>query len=258
MNRIDKLFVAKKNKVLNMYYTAGYPQLNSTVPVIVSLQDNGADIIEIGIPYSDPLADGEVIQQSSAIALQNGMSIPLLFEQLKNIRRLINIPVILMGYLNPVLQFGFENFCAAAASAGVDGFILPDLPMYEYETQYATVMKKYGLHLIFLVTPDTADERVKKIDELSGGFLYAVSSSSTTGKQIAVHDGLVAYLERLNRLQLKNPILVGFGINDQKSFELVCNHANGAIIGSAYIKALAEANDIETGTAAFMQKILGT
>jgi tryptophan synthase alpha chain len=181
MTRIEELFKHKQQKILNVYCTAGFPKLDSTLEVMKALQENGADLIELGMPYSDPLADGEVIQQSSAVALQNGMTIAKLFEQLKEMRTIINIPVILMGYMNPVMQFGFENFCAKAAEVGIDGLILPDLPMYEYESEYGEIIKKYDLNLIFLVTPETKEERIKKIDALSTGFLYAVSSSSTTG-----------------------------------------------------------------------------
>ena len=186
MTRIEELFKRKQQKVLNVYCTAGFPKLNSTIEVMQALQKNGADLIELGMPYSDPLADGEVIQQSSAVAIQNGMTISILFEQLKALRSTNSpleaggIPVILMGYMNPVLQYGLEKFCAKAAEVGIDGLILPDLPMYEYETEYREIIKKYGLDLIFLVTPETKDDRLKKIDELSTGFLYAVSSSSTT------------------------------------------------------------------------------
>jgi len=181
MTRIEELFKRKQQKVLNVYCTAGFPKLESTLEVMQSLQDNGADLIELGMPYSDPLADGEVIQQSSAVALQNGMTIAKLFEQLQDMRTTINVPVILMGYMNPVMQYGFENFCAKAAEVGVDGLILPDLPMYEYESEYGAIIKKHSLNLIFLVTPETKDERLVQIDKLSSGFLYAVSSSSTTG-----------------------------------------------------------------------------
>ena len=190
MNRLDQLFAAKKNKVLNIYCTAGYPKLNSTREVITALQNNGADIIEIGMPYSDPLADGEVIQASSSIALQNGMTIEILFDQLHTLRNTPlgdgGIPVILMGYMNPILQFGIEKFCAKAKEVGVDGVILPDLPMYEFETMYKSLFDANNLKFIFLVTPETGEERIRKIDNLCSGFLYAVSSSSTTGKNKAI------------------------------------------------------------------------
>lgn len=255
MSRIKKLFENKQNRVLNVYCTAGYPALESTLPVMKSLQSAGADLIELGMPYSDPLADGPVIQQSSAVALANGMTISTLFSQLKHSRQEIHVPVILMGYLNPVLQYGFEKFCADAALAGIDGLILPDLPEYEFETVYGPTIKKYGLDFIFLVTPETTDERVKKLDQLSTGFLYAVSSSSTTGSDKQMQP-VEAYLERLRRFELKNPVLVGFGIKDKESFDTACAHANGAIIGSAYIQSLENATDIHAATDSFLKKVL--
>src|SRR6187402_2903697 len=188
MSRIKKIFESKNKSILNVYCTAGYPQLNSTLEVMKALQENGADIIELGMPYSDPLADGPVIQQSSSIALANGMTIKKLFEQLKDFRKNISVPVVLMGYMNPVLQYGFEKFCADAAAVGVDGLILPDLPEYEFETEYGAIIKKNGLDFIFLVTPETSDDRVRKLDSLSTGFLYAVSSSSTTGSEKSMTD----------------------------------------------------------------------
>jgi tryptophan synthase alpha chain len=237
MNRIDQLFTNKKNNVLNVYCTAGFPFPESTLEVMRSLQASGADMIELGMPYSDPLADGPVIQASSARAIAKGMTINKLFSDLKNFRNEINIPVILMGYMNPALQYGFEKFCKQASEAGIDGLILPDLPMYEFETEYGPVIKKYGLKFIFLVTPETSDERIKKLDRLSDGFLYAVSSSSTTGNEknmVQQQD----YFKRLQDMHLKNPVLIGFGIKNRDTFETACRHANGAIIGTAYIKAL--------------------
>ena len=255
MSRIQELF-KQKSAVLNVYCTAGYTQPDSTMKVMRALQQYGADMIELGMPYSDPLADGLVIQHSSAVALANGMTIAKLFTQLKNLRSEIRVPVILMGYMNPVLQYGFEKFCADAAAAGIDGLILPDLPQYEYETVYGTIIKKYGLDFIFLVTPETADERVKKLDSLSSGFLYAVSSSCTTGSnQENVH--VDAYLDRLQQFRLQNPVLLGFGIKDKQSFEIACRHAGGAIIGSAYIKALGSGGDVATATQRFLSGILG-
>ena len=256
MNRLDQLFAAKKNNVLNMYCTAGYPQLHSTTEVITALQNSGANIIELGMPYSDPLADGEVIQASSTAALHNGMTIATLFEQLKDIRKTIQIPIILMGYMNPVLQFGIEKFCAAAKAVGVDGIILPDLPMYEFETMYKPLFDKNDLKFIFLVTPETSEARIKKIDTLCNGFLYAVSSSSTTGKNKAI-EGQEDYFKKLQQLNLKNPILVGFGIKDKATFSAACKYTNGAIIGTAYIKALENSTDIAQTTKEFLNTILG-
>ncbi len=255
MSRIAALFSKKKERVLNVYCTAGYPRLDSTITVMKALQASGADIIELGMPYSDPLADGEVIQASSAAALQNGMSMAVLFEQLKDCRKEVHLPLILMGYMNPVLQYGFENFCAAAAAAGVDGLILPDLPIFEYATEYAPIIKKYGLDFIFLVTPETSADRIRKIDKLGSGFIYAVSSSSTTGNNKRIQDQ-AAYFEKLQQMELQNPLLVGFGIKDNETFEAACEYNNGAIIGSAYIKALENTDDIAAATSNFLQQVL--
>lgn len=261
MNRIDELFNRKQQRVLNVYCTAGYPELDSTIDVLKALQANGADIIELGMPYSDPLADGPVIQASGSKALANGMTIAKLFEQLRGFRNSspgrtgIYLPVILMGYMNPVLQYGFEKFCQHAADIPVDGLILPDLPEYEFETEYGPIIQRYGLAFIFLVTPETSEERVRKLDSLSTGFLYAVSSSSTTGKDKDMED-VTSYLRRLKSYNLKNPVLVGFGIKDKGSFESACVAANGAIIGTAYIKALQNQGDINQSTEAFLKSVL--
>ena len=255
MTRIKEMFQHKQHKVLNVYCTAGYPQLDSTVEIMKALQDNGADLIELGMPYSDPLADGPIIQASSAIALMNGMTIAILFAQLKEFRKEIKVPVILMGYMNPVMQYGFERFCADAVKVGIDGLILPDLPEYEFETEYGAIIKKYGLDFIFLVTPETSPERIVKLDELSSGFLYAVSSSATTGSNT---DALIVekYLKRLQAMHLKNKILVGFGIKDKLTFDAACAHANGAIIGTAFIKELGKIADIEKAAASFLNSVL--
>lgn len=255
MSRIKKIFAAKNKNVLNVYCTAGYPHLESTLHIIKALEENGADIIEIGMPYSDPLADGPVIQSSGAKALENGMSIAVLFEQLAGFRKEVSIPVILMGYMNPVLQYGFEKFCVDAAAIGIDGLILPDLPEYEFETEYGAIIQKNGLDFIFLVTPETAEERIQKLDELTSGFLYAVSSSATTGTD-KDFTSVEKYLQRLQSIQLKNPVLVGFGIKDKETFQSACKYANGAIIGSAYIEALKENNDINTITKKFLNNII--
>lgn len=256
MSRIGKLFENKKTGILNVYCTAGYPQLDSTLEVMQSLQQYGVDLIELGMPYSDPLADGQVIQQSSSVALANGMTMRRLFDQLKGFREKIHVPVMLMGYMNSVLQYGFESFCADAAAAGIDGLILPDLPEYEFETEYEAIIKKHGLDFIFLVTPETSAERVQKLDSLSSGFLYAVSSSSTTGSNKSDPD-MTGYLQKLREARLKNPVLVGFGIRDKEGFQAVCQQADGAIIGSAYIKALENNADVNAATKLFLSSILG-
>ncbi len=256
MSKLSEVFKHKSNNVLNVYCTAGYPQLDSTLQIIKTLQDNGADIIELGMPYSDPLADGPVIQASSLVALDNGMTIAKLLEQLKNaLSSDKRAAIILMGYMNPVLQYGFEKFCADAAAVGVDGLILPDLPEYEYETEYGAIIKKYGLDFIFLVTPETSEERVRKLDSLSSGFLYAVSSSSTTGNE-KDFNAVEQYLKRLQSYNLQNPIMVGFGIKDKETFSTACKYANGAIIGTAYIKALEGVADVESATKNFLDSIL--
>lgn len=255
MSRIADLFQKKSQRILNIYCTAGYPKLDSTLKLMKALQDNGADMIELGMPYSDPLADGPVIQASSTVALANGMTIKKLFEQLKDFRKDIKLPVILMGYMNPVLQYGFEKFCVDAAAVGIDGLILPDLPEYEFETEYGATIKKYGLDFIFLVTPETSDERIKRLDSLSTGFLYAVSSSSTTGKDKNMTD-VSNYLQKLKNLRLRNLILVGFGIKDKSTFDAACLHANGAIIGSAFVKAIEGAQNEELSVKQFLKSVI--
>src|SRR5436190_20672332 len=251
MSRIKKLFEQKKAAVLNVYCTAGFPALESTLPVLRALENNGVDMVELGMPYSDPLADGTVIQASSAKALQNGMTIAILFEQLEELRNEISLPVVLMGYLNPLLQFGFENFCKKAAAVGVDGLIIPDMPPFEYEKEYRPIVEKFGLDFIFLVTPETPEERIRQLDELSTGFLYAVSSSSVTGSEQDL-SRVAGYLLGLKKMALKNPVLVGFGIKDKETFRAAGSEANGAIIGSAYVKAIENAEDIEAATKSFV------
>jgi tryptophan synthase alpha chain len=254
MSRIHQLFKDKKQGILNVYCTAGYPERDSTVEVMKALQENGVDLIELGMPYSDPLADGPVIQASSARALQNGMTISLLFEQLRDFRKEIRVPVVLMGYLNPILQYGFDQFCAQAAATEIDGLIIPDIPMFEYEREYKKIVEKHGLDFIFLVTPETSDERIRKLDELSRGFLYAVSSSSITGSE-KDFSGASAYLGKLREMNLNNPVLVGFGIKDAASFNWACRYANGAIIGTAYIKAIGDGDGLGEKTKAFLEAL---
>jgi tryptophan synthase alpha chain len=240
MNRINQLFQEKKNNILSIYYTAGYPDLNDTVRIAEDLQRSGADMLEIGFPYSDPVADGPVIQASSKHALDNGMTLALLFEQLKDLRKTVKIPVLLMGYVNPLLQFGVENFCKACAEVGVDGCIVPDLPMAEYEALYSGIFKEFGISNIFLVTPQTSAERIQKIDQLTNGFIYLVSSSATTGKNLQLSQVTEDYFARVAALQLKNPVIVGFGISSKETFDKACQYANGAIIGSAFVKTITE------------------
>lgn len=257
MNRIDQLFLNKNKNILSIYFTAGFPQVNDFSTILNALQNNGADLVEIGIPYSDPLADGPVIQHSNSVALNNGMTIKLLFKQLKGCRNQIQLPLILMGYINPVLQYGIEEFCINANLCGIDGVILPDLPLLEYVTEYKSILEKNNLKFIFLITPETSEERIRKIDEVSNGFIYAVSSSSITGTDKDM-GALEDYFERLEKMKLKNPIMIGFGIKDNKTFSQACKHAAGAIIGTAYIKAIEHSQNLEADTAKFLNSILHT
>ena len=252
MNRLKNLFETKKN-ILSIYYTAGYPSLGDTVEIAETLEKSGADLLEIGFPYSDPVADGPVIQASSKQALDNGMDLNLLFDQLRDLRSRVTIPVLLMGYVNPMLQFGVENFCKACAAAGLDGCIVPDLPMMEYEELYAPIFKEHGLSNIFLITPQTSPERIQKIDGLSNGFIYLLSSSATTGQNLQVSDTTSAYFSRIADLKLKNPTMIGFGISNKETFDKACSYANGAIIGSAFVKSL-NGDDLKGSIRQFMQK----
>lgn len=253
-NRITALFKRKDKNILSIYFTAGYPGLNDTQTIISELEKSGADLVEIGMPFSDPVADGPVIQQSSEIALRNGMTIHLLFEQLKEIRKSVSIPLILMGYLNPVMQYGVEDFCKKCKETGIDGTIIPDLPLEIYETEYKEIFEKNSLSNIFLVTPQTSDERIRKIDELTTGFIYMVSSSSTTGVKVAVNEIQISYFERIRNMNLCSKRLIGFGISDKASFVKASDYANGAIIGSAFIKAMEGEGVIESKVKAFVQK----
>ena len=254
-NRITQLFSATNSNILNVYYTAGFPELNDTTLILEALQEAGADLVEIGMPYSDPMADGPTIQQSNTVALRNGMSIKKLFEQLTNIRDTVTVPIILMGYLNPILQYGFEKFCQDAARVGVDGFILPDMPMQEYEEEYRPIFERYGLSAIFLITPQTSEDRIRKIDELTNSFIYMVSTASTTGNTVAGTDSQIAYFDRIKKMNLKNPKLIGFGISDRNSFNLACQYAEGAIIGSAFIKVIQQPGQLPEKIRDFIQSI---
>ena len=236
-NRINHLFETKKENILSVYFTAGFPNLNDTVEIIQELEKNGVDLIEIGMPFSDPTADGPTIQRSSEIALKNGMSLELLFNQLKNIREKVEIPLILMGYLNPVYQFGVERFCSKCVEIGIDGTILPDLPLDEFELEYKSIFDRNNLHNILLITPQTSENRVRQIDQSSSGFIYMVSSSSTTGAGKKVEDFQQSYFERIQNMNLKNPRLIGFGISDKSTFKNACKYASGAIVGSAFVKS---------------------
>ena len=256
MNRINKLFQNKNNRILSVYFTAGYPQKNDTITIIKELANNGADLIEIGMPFSDPLADGPTIQKSSDAALKNGMSLKLLFEQLSEIRSLVDIPLIMMGYLNPVLQYGMTKFCEKCRDTGIDGIILPDLPLDVFEEEYQVVFEKNGLHNIFLITPQTDEKRIRMIDEISHGFIYMVSSSSTTGTREGFGEDQLEYFRRIGGMQLKNPRLVGFGISNAVTFNQACEYANGAIIGSAFIKALGNGDELHSAISDFTGKIL--
>ena len=245
MNRLQNLLNTKKENLLSIYYTAGYPELNTTVDIAEALEKAGADFLEIGFPYSDPVADGPTIQHSSEIALGNGMTVHVLFEQLKDLRKRINIPILLMGYVNPIVQFGVEKFCKMAAEVGVDGVIVPDLPMYEYEKLYSNYFLDNNLSNIFLVTPQTSEERIRKIDELSNSFIYLLSSSSITGGSLNVSAGIEDYYKRIKAMELKNPAIIGFGISNNATFSKACEYASGAIVGSAFVKLLAKENYLD-------------
>lgn len=255
MNRINKLFQEKKERILSVYFTAGYPNLEDTVPMIQELVKNGVDLIEIGMPFSDPVADGPVIQHSSLIALQNGMSIRKLFDQLKDIRQTVEIPLILMGYINPVLQFGVEAFCKKCHEIGIDGLIIPDLPMDVYEEEFKLIFEANNLHNIFLITPQTSEQRLRRIDEVSTGFIYMVSSNATTGAKTSVSEFQKEYFDRVYSFGLKNPRLIGFGISNAETFENACQYASGAIIGSAFVKALDGEGSLEQKVSGFINSI---
>lgn len=239
LNRIDKVFSDQK-AILNVYFTAGYPKIGDTVRIAKSLQDGGADMIEIGIPFSDPVADGPTIQESSMVALDNGMTLKKLFDQLKELRNEVTVPVLLMGYINPIIQFGIEKFCEECEKVEIDGVILPDLPIREFLEEYRELFESHGLYNVFLISPNTQEDRISLIDRESGGFIYMVSSSSITGTKKGIEDDQISYFGRVQEMNLKNPRLIGFGISDQESFQKACEYSNGAIIGSAFINQLKE------------------
>lgn len=254
MNRIHYLFQNKKEKILSVYFTAGFPKLNDTIPILKALQAHNIDLVEIGIPFSDPMADGVVIQNSSQQALKNGMSMRLLFEQLSDIRKTIHIPLVMMGYLNPIMQFGFEKFCAECNRVGVDGMIIPDLPMADFLKEYKEIAERYGLEFIFLITPETSENRIREIDSHTNGFIYMVSSAGVTGTQNSF-DSRIEYFNHINAMNLKNPRLIGFGISNKATLDTVNQYASGAIIGSAFIKALEETGDVEKGVQLLLRKL---
>lgn len=239
MNRINQK-LQKDKKLLSIYFTAGFPKINDTVSIIQELEKNGVDMIEIGLPFSDPLADGPTIQESSTIAIENGMTTSLLFEQLKDIRESVQIPLIIMGYFNPMMQFGMEKFCQKCAEVGIDGLIIPDLPLFVYETEYKAIFEKYNLKNIFLISPQTSVERIQQIDAISDSFIYMVSSAAVTGSQSGFGSEQMDYFKRIADLNLKNPQIVGFGIKDEETFQQATKHQKGAIIGSAFINFLKE------------------
>ncbi len=240
MNRINKLFETGKKDLLSIYFCAGYPELDNTTDVIRTLEKNGVDMIEIGIPFSDPMADGAVIQNAATQALKNGMSLRYLFDQLKDIRKDVKMPLLLMGYLNPVMQYGFENFCKSCNECGIDGCIIPDLPFEDYLSDYKSIADKYDVKIVMLITPETSEERIRLIDKYTDGFIYMASSAATTGAQQSFDERKQAYFHQINSMSLRNPRMVGFGISNKETFRAACDNASGAIIGSKFVTLLGE------------------
>lgn len=257
MNRLIQLFQQKNKDLLNIYFTAGYPNLKDTESIILALDQAGVDLIEVGMPYSDPLADGPTIQESSEAALANGMKLDLLFDQIAAARRKTAIPLIMMGYFNQMMQYGEEKFLQKCSEVGVDGLIIPDLPLYEYEHFYRDLFNQYEIAISFLITPQTSTARILKVDELSNGFIYMVSNSSITGAKSSISDQQLAYFNRINALDLKSPKLIGFGISSNETYKQACNFANGAIIGSAFIRALKGAENLPLAIQQFVDAIKG-
>lgn len=255
MSRLFDLFARKQEGILNIYFTAGFPGLEDTVPIIKALSDAGVDLVEIGIPYSDPLADGPTIQASGQAALKNGMTLDLLFRQVAQARAYTSMPFILMGYFNQVLQFGEENFLSRAKESGVDALILPDLPVEEYELHYRSLFGKYGMDIAFLITPQTPEARIRHIDQVSNSFIYMVSSNAITGAKAGIDDYQEAYFRRISAMGLKNPRLIGFGISNKATFDQACRFAQGAIIGSAFINALAGSKDLPETIGQFVRQV---
>ena len=239
MNRIDKK-LKEEGKLLSIYFTAGFPNLNDTADIIIKLQESGVDMIEIGLPFSDPLADGPTIQDSSMSAIKNGMTTDILFNQLKDIRDKVSIPLIIMGYFNPILQYGVEEFCKKCNEVGIDGLIIPDLPIDYYVENYMSIFEHYMLYNMFLIAPQTSDERIRKIDSISKGFIYMVSSSSITGSKNSFSSEQINYFERIEKMDLNTPRIIGFGVGNKETFNATVDYSKGAIIGSAFIKNLHE------------------
>ena len=236
MNRINQLFETKRENILSIYFCAGDP----TADIIRTLQQKGVDMLEIGIPFSDPMADGPVIQDAATRALRGGMTLRRLFAQLRDIRRDVHIPLLLMGYLNPIMQYGFEAFCRSCRECGIDGAIIPDLPFKDYMEEYRPIARRYGVHLIMLITPETSEERIRQIDEHTDGFIYMVSSAAITGAQRDFNEQKQAYFRRIEAMHLRNPRMIGFGISNRQTFEAAAAHAAGCIIGSKFVSLLAE------------------
>jgi len=255
VNRITQLFNNKKSDILNVYFTAGYPELNNTGTIIHGLESAGVDLIELGMPYSDPMADGPTIQESGSLALKNGMTVDLLFNQVEEVRKTSQVPLILMGYFNQVMQYGDDKFFKRCAEVGVDGLILPDMPLHVYERDYKSLFESLGLTVSFLITPQTPDDRIRKIDELTNGFIYVVSSYAITGAKSGIQPYQIDYFKRINDMNLSNPRLIGFGISDNETFTIACEHAAGAIIGSAFIRALGADGDLEEKVRGFIGSI---
>lgn len=246
MNRIKQLFINKNKNILSVYFTAGFPNLNNTADVIRELENNSVDLIEVGIPFSDPMADGPTIQESGSVALRNGMTLNILFDQLKDIRKDVNIPLIMMGYLNPIMQYGFENFCNKCNEVGIDGAIIPDLPFNDYIKHYKPIADKYDIKIVMLITPETSEERIRLIDENTDSFIYMVSSAATTGAQKRFDDAKQAYFKKIDSMNLRNPRLIGFGISNKETFDSAQANSSGAIIGSKFITLLKESSDIQS------------
>jgi tryptophan synthase alpha chain len=257
MNRIDTCFQQKKKNILSVYFTAGFPALNDTMRVIRALEKHGADMIEIGMPFSDPVADGPVIQASSKKALENGMSLAVLFDQLKDLRNTTQLPVILMGYMNPVYKMGWDKFLKSCHEVGVDGLILPDFPPEEYKEEYQEKFRSYDIYNILLITPQTSEKRIRYLDGLSEGFVYMVSSYSTTGVQNGFGKEQTDYFNRINEMKLKNPRMIGFGISDSETFSIASKYASGGIIGTAFVRMLLQDEGMDAKVGGFLREIRG-